>query len=298
MAARHDSQAWVQIARTNGAILNWTDALGGFESFSGRSFNTTLPAHVHPSYVIGVVTAGAVRVTRCHESLVATAGDVIALAPYDVHTEIAVGDEGWSFSYLYPTERNVRQALRVTHIDDVSALLRFAHPVIRNERIQRALEMAHDLIALGASQQIVETALVALFELLTAECVASDATDKAPRYRRGVEAVRAIILQERTTSYTLPQLAEVAGLSMYHLDRVFRNLVGIPPGTFFQRVRVARAYAMILRGHPVSRVAYGLGYADQAHLTRHFHSASAMTPGQYAAIVRAARAPAKRTITD
>jgi AraC-like DNA-binding protein len=289
MAAR-DAQGWFPIAKTNGAILTWTDAFGGFESLTGRSFNTQLPAHVHPSYVIGLVNAGAVCVTRAHESFVAASGDVIALAPYDVHTEIAIGGEGWSFTYLYPTEINVCTALRVARAPDAShAALRFAQPVLRDERVQRTLEIAHQLIALRASRRIVEMALATLFELLAGMCPADSQSEKPARYRRGVETVRSIILSRSAGTHTLAQLADIAGMSIYHFDRVFRNEVGISPGGFFQRVRVARAYGMILRGHQLSDVWYNLGYADQAHMTRHFHAASALTPGQYASIVKAAR---------
>ena len=283
---------WFEIAQTSGAILSWTEAFGGFEAFAGRSFNTQLPAHVHPSYVIGVVNGGAVRVTRGHESVVATEGDIVALAPYDVHTEIAVGDEGWSFTYLYPTEANVRTALRVACApNDTHAVLRFASPVIRNDRARRALEIAYELIVRRSSYRIAEMALATLFELLAAECVARAESYKLPKYRRGVETVRSIILQGSGATHSLRQLADIAGMSVYHFDRVFRNEVGLAAGAFFQRVRVARAHAMILRGHPLSDVWFKLGYADQAHLTRHFHAASAFTPGQYAAIVKAARLP-------
>lgn len=288
-----DARDWFPIAKTNGAILTWTDALGGFESLAGRSFNTQLPAHVHPSYVIGVVHAGAVRVTRGQVSTVATAGDVIALAPFEVHTEIAQGHEGWSFTYLYPAERNVREALRVAMTPgDTQAVLRFPNPVIRNERIQRAVEIAHQLMMLRAARRIVEMALASLFELLAAESVAGMSSEKQPRYRRGIDAARSIILQEPAPGQTLSQLARMAGMSVSHFDRVFHSEVGIAPGGFFQRVRVARAYAMILHGHRLSDVWLRLGYSDQAHMTRHFHASSALTPGQYATIVRAARRPA------
>jgi AraC-like DNA-binding protein len=80
-------------------------------------------------------------------------------------------------------------------------------------------------------------------------------------------------------------------MSTFHLTRVFHDTVGLPPYSYFGQVRIAQAHELIMRGASLSAVAYELGYTDQAHLTRHFQRASFATPGQFAALARAAYKP-------
>ncbi len=74
-----------------------------------------------------------------------------------------------------------------------------------------------------------------------------------------------------------------AGLSPYHLCRVFGAAVGMPPHACQTQVRVRHAKSMLRAGLPISRVAGAAGFYDQAHLTRHFKRIVGVTPGRYVA---------------
>lgn len=82
-------------------------------------------------------------------------------------------------------------------------------------------------------------------------------------------------------SITLDQLAEVAQLSPYHLLRVFRRAIGLPPHTYQIRLRIERARRMLQTGVPPTLVAPAVGFADQSHFTRHFRRVLGITPGAY-----------------
>jgi AraC-like DNA-binding protein/quercetin dioxygenase-like cupin family protein len=83
-------------------------------------------------------------------------------------------------------------------------------------------------------------------------------------------------------SVPLEELASLANLSPYHLARVFRDEIGMPPHAYQTQARLGRARSLLLRGWPPARVAQETGFADQSHLTRRFKRLVGVTPGRYA----------------
>jgi AraC-like DNA-binding protein len=77
-------------------------------------------------------------------------------------------------------------------------------------------------------------------------------------------------------------LATLAGLSRSHLNRAFKQEMGLTPHAFLVERRVRLARKLLLRGEaPVSVVA-AAGFADQAHMTRAFKVRIGITPGRFA----------------
>jgi AraC-like DNA-binding protein len=80
---------------------------------------------------------------------------------------------------------------------------------------------------------------------------------------------------------TLDELAQIAGLSPYHLVRVFRAETGLPPHAYLTQVRIPRAKAHLQAGEPIVSVAAATGFSDQSHFTRRFKRIVGVTPGQF-----------------
>jgi AraC-like DNA-binding protein len=80
---------------------------------------------------------------------------------------------------------------------------------------------------------------------------------------------------------TLQALARIAGLSAFHLCRVFRETVGMTPHAYQTHARVRRARSLLRAGLPITQAAAEAGFYDQAHLTRHFKRIVGLTPGRY-----------------
>ena len=81
-----------------------------------------------------------------------------------------------------------------------------------------------------------------------------------------------------------PSLAELAantGLSQFTLLRAFRAQTGLPPHAYLNQLRVRRARSLLDDGRPPADVAALTGFADQAHLTRHFKRVVGVPPGAY-----------------
>jgi transcriptional regulator of acetoin/glycerol metabolism/AraC-like DNA-binding protein len=83
-------------------------------------------------------------------------------------------------------------------------------------------------------------------------------------------------------SMDLAELAAVAGLSVYHFARAFKQSAGVTPHHHLVRRRVERAQEMLARSElPLSEIALATGFSDQSHLARHFRLLVGITPGQF-----------------
>ena len=79
---------------------------------------------------------------------------------------------------------------------------------------------------------------------------------------------------------TLESLARVAGLSVHHFARAFRQSTGEPPHQYLLRRRIERATEMLKQPHlPLSEIALAVGFSDHSHFARHFRRLVGMSPG-------------------
>jgi AraC-like DNA-binding protein len=98
----------------------------------------------------------------------------------------------------------------------------------------------------------------------------------------GQRSLATALVQRIATDPSLARvesLAELAGLSVRELQRLFRAHVGATPKHVLRRVRLQEAALRVERGEVVSlaRLAAELGYTDQAHLARDFKLATGKT---------------------
>lgn len=79
----------------------------------------------------------------------------------------------------------------------------------------------------------------------------------------------------------LDELTIVAGLSKFHLVRLFATTLGTTPHRYQMLLRVLHAKTMLRHGDPIGEVAFRVGFYDQSHFHRYFSLMVGMTPGQY-----------------
>lgn len=98
---------------------------------------------------------------------------------------------------------------------------------------------------------------------------------------RELAAVQAHLQAHLADPVSLDELATIDGISKYHLARMFSHAFGVPPHAYQILLRVNAARALLDAGTPIAEASARVGFADQAHLTRHFKKAFSVTPGQY-----------------
>ncbi|MCP5538215.1 MAG: AraC family transcriptional regulator [Akkermansiaceae bacterium] len=80
----------------------------------------------------------------------------------------------------------------------------------------------------------------------------------------------------------LPELAEMAGLSVYQLDQRIRALYQVSAGQCITRARIEAACHMLnTTGKSIANIALECGYSDQSAFTRQFKQTTGLTPKAY-----------------
>jgi AraC-like DNA-binding protein len=83
-------------------------------------------------------------------------------------------------------------------------------------------------------------------------------------------------------SMDLATLAGVAGVSIHHFARGFKQSAGVTPHHYLTQKRVERAQDLLAHTDlSLSEIAYAVGFSDQSHLARHFRQMLGVTPGQF-----------------
>lgn len=79
------------------------------------------------------------------------------------------------------------------------------------------------------------------------------------------------------------RLAELAGLGVRDLQRLFKDYVGVSPKWVIRRCRLHEVAFRLAQGELVelTRLSHDLGYFDQAHLTRDFKAVVGCAPSDY-----------------
>lgn len=80
------------------------------------------------------------------------------------------------------------------------------------------------------------------------------------------------------------ELAELVGLSRFHLIRSFRREFGLPPHAYLNQCRLIAARQMLAAGHRLADAAIEAGFYDQSQLCRLFKRTYGITPGTYAGL--------------
>ena len=81
---------------------------------------------------------------------------------------------------------------------------------------------------------------------------------------------------------TAESLAELAGVSLRTLQRLFRDRFGTSPMNWLMEARLQEAARLIRGGDdPVTKIAYRVGFKDPSHFTRRFKSRFGVSPNEF-----------------
>jgi transcriptional regulator GlxA family with amidase domain len=99
---------------------------------------------------------------------------------------------------------------------------------------------------------------------------------------RALRRVREFIEAHLEQNISIHALATIAGLSMYHFARAFKQSEGMTPHDYLVQCRVRRAQDLLAATDlPLSEIALASGFADQSHCARRFREHVGVTPSSY-----------------
>jgi AraC-like DNA-binding protein len=260
----------------------WCDsALGTLELLRATYITHSFAPHTHEGFALSVIVEGADAFTYRGSAHVAPKGSIVVIHPGEVHTGHAALETGWSFRSLYP-DAVLLQETASEVAGRKKPIPYFPTPIIFDEQLAQYIHHLH--IALETSTDQLERSshfLWTLAQLVTRH--ANTGTELKPigQEHRAVKRIQDYLIAHYAESISLEQLAAIAELSPFHLLRVFRRQVGLPPHAYLTQVRVKEAKTLLALGLPIAQVPRLAGFVDQSHLTKHFKRTVGVTPGQY-----------------
>lgn len=105
----------------------------------------------------------------------------------------------------------------------------------------------------------------------------------ARRHRAIAAAIRHLV-ENWQDQPALDDLAEVAGMSPFHFQRLFTQWAGISPKRFLQFLTLDNAKRLLAENQSVLDVALDVGLSGPSRLHDLFVACEAMTPGEYKAL--------------
>jgi AraC-like DNA-binding protein len=255
--------------------------IGNLELLRATYITHAFSRHVHEGFAIGVIERGAETFYYRGATHVAPAGTIVVINPGEVHTGEAVDETGWTYRMLYPEVALLRQAA-----SEASGRPRdipfFPNPVIRDDYLTGLIRKLH--FTLEKSDSALERQshfLEAFIQLILRHADNRPVLPPLSGAHPGIRRARAFLEAHYTQNVSLEQLSGIVGVSSFHLTRLFRETVGLPPHAYLNQVRIFQAKKLLTLGQPIAEVAFETGFADQSHLTRHFKRIVGVTPGQY-----------------
>ena len=272
-------------------------AIEPFDILHAAFWRHTFAPHTHEFFVIGVIETGHLRIRIRDVMHEVVAGDILCFPPEDVHSAEAIDDEPWTYRMLYPSARMVDMAIHGTGAS--MRIADFPTPIIRDPQTAAALLRLHTALWRHDDQLRCEASLIGVLGDLVrrhAQVVPERPECDGERIQHaGVRRVRDYLDAHFVEMIRLETLAAIAGVSPFHLVRVFRRAMGIPPYAYLEQLRVRQARRLLTEGCTVTEAAYASGFCDQSHLGRHFKRVFGVPPGRYVRDIGARRSAARRS---
>jgi AraC-like DNA-binding protein len=241
----------------------------------------SFPRHTHDTFAIGVIEKGVQATYYKGSTHIATCRDICLVNPGEVHTGFSPAAMGWTYRVFYPDPGLLRR-VAVQILPHAGELPHFSSPVIKDA------PLALDILSFLRTLEYSDLSLERQSRLLSvlAQMISRHADRKAPtpaaQAAHGAVKTSLEYLDSRfTENVTLSELSRAAGLSEFHLLRLFRAAVGLPPHAYLIQKRIDHARQLLSEGLPIAQVSLDAGFADQSHFTRAFTRIVGVTPGRY-----------------
>ncbi|MFW5734139.1 MAG: helix-turn-helix domain-containing protein [Oceanidesulfovibrio sp.] len=253
----------------------------GVELMRARYVTQRFSKHFHEEYAIGIIERGAMRFRYLGHDMTAAAGQVNLVVPGEAHDGHAAGKDGWTYRMFYLAPAVLEAALH--EVRPAGESMHFPAGVIQDPNLAARVLRAHDCLGdPGASTLARQTLLLDMLTFWIVRHGEKASTLPARRAEhQAADRARDIIHDRHAEDIRLEELATHAGMSPFHLVRVFRDRHGLTPHAYLVQMRVRRAKTLLRTPMRLADIAAAVGFADQSHLTRQFKRQFGVTPGAY-----------------
>lgn len=246
--------------------------------FEGHAYD----AHWHDSYLVGVTESGVQQFHSGRVKYRSTPGKVFTLAPGEVHDGDAVDRSGFTYRMLYIPPEFLRHALQGI-FEDAPDRAEISCPatLLQDDVLAAATLSAFDALHRQDFKIVKDHAMQQLISLLTRRYTWLQKKVTADKNNPAIHRVRDYLHDRVGEEIGLTELAAMAGMDRFQLNRQFLHCYGLPPHAYLVQLRLVKARALLARGILPADAAALAGFADQSHMGRWFKRAYYLTPAAY-----------------
>jgi AraC-like DNA-binding protein len=260
-------------------IHAWRPTVPGIhEVFHARFVDHVYPPHTHDTWTVFIVDEGAIRYHLEARHRGAAGRRVTILPPHVVHDGRAATDEGFRKRVLYVDPDVLDERFIGRAVDD---------PDVDDPQLVQRLRALHRSLADPDRDLEAESTLAVVGSALRAHLGERRPAPVGRPAREVAADLRDLLDAHAFGRLTLADAGRTLHVSPAHLVRCFSQSFGIAPHRYVLGRRIDAARRRLLDGEPIALVATGVGFHDQAHLTRHFRRHVGTTPARFASTTRA-----------
>jgi AraC-like DNA-binding protein len=255
--------------------------LQSIELVHGVSKSHSLPRHFHEELELGIRQGDGWQFNYRGVMHSIPSDTLVVTQPGEAHQANSKSDRDCTFRGLRVSVDLLQQvATEVTGRETEMPF--FPMPLVHDRDFNRQIIRVHQALERSTSQLEQQTLILDLLAQLilryaeNPSCLAKLGEEIQP-----IERVRTYIEEHYDREISLEQLAQIANLSSFHLNRSFRQTFGLPPHAYQIQVRIMRAKRLLRKERSIERVAIETGFASQSHFGSHFKRLVCVTPRQY-----------------
>jgi AraC-like DNA-binding protein len=255
--------------------------LKSIELVHGVSKNYSLPRHFHEELELGIRQGDGWRFNYRGAVHSVPSNTLVVTQPGEAHQADSKSNQDCTFRGLRVSVDLLRQvATEVAGRD--TELPFFPMPLVCDRNFNIQIVRVHQALERSTSQLEQQTLILNLLAQLILRyaenppCLANLGEEHQP-----VDRVRIYLKENYDQEISLEQLARVANLSSFHLNRSFSKTFGMPPHAYQIQLRILQAKRLLRKERSIERVALETGFASQSHFGLHFKRLVCVTPRQY-----------------
>ena len=241
----------------------------------------TNDSHVHPECEIYINLSGDVSFMVEKRIYPITPGSIVVTRPYEYHHCIYHTDKPhrhfWILFSLPGESDSMRNSLFSKFFNRPlgSSNLLTLPKASQDELISLCHAMTEDDLTLPQKY-------AGFFTLIKLIEEASAIADQTLKYPHEVDTALAFIDKNfKNSAVSVADVASSAGVSINTLERHFRSILSISPGSYLKKKRLAHAAELLFLGKTVSEACEESGFSDYSHFIALFKASYGITPLKY-----------------
>jgi AraC-like DNA-binding protein len=235
--------------------------------------NVAFPDHFHDTYSIGLIKEGIEKVTVNNRTLLSTAGSIVIINPFEVHSNSFYDNEKWTYNSLYLNKDILKYCIKKQNIN--------CKPTFHFKSLINDTELFQQLINFHSNP--IDNTDYKLTEIIT-HLLANyqeELVTNNKYYTTETITINEIIAYFQNHFFDkikIDTLSKKYKLNTSQLIRAFKAHTGLTPISYILLLKLNHSKKLILQNQSIVQVALDCGFYDQSHFNHYFFKFFGITP--------------------